>query len=188
MMREGTCKQGLTSTDIANYFEGNDGSERMPHGFVQLSTIEEVYSTFAGLKENMVSLIGINRQSGVGHSATVVRMGGELMVFDAQLETLTPNIRDWLILENASSVEVVLKLDKRVHCRDETNNQVCKRREDGSNNKWARFNDEEEPQRQRRPSQKRPRPRQKNRDDDANARFKREVESAGLDYEMVCRL
>ena len=180
MMREGTCKKGLNSTDIANYFEGNDGSERMPHNFVELSTIEEVYSTFAGLKENMVSLIGINRKNGVGHSATVIRMGGELMVFDAQVETLTPNIRDWLISENASSVEVVLKLDKRVHCRDETSTQVSKHCEEGSNHKWARFNNEE-------PTRPRPIPRQKNRDA-TNARFKREVEAAGLDYEMMCRL
>ncbi len=182
MMREGTCKQGLTSIDIANYFEGNDGSERMPHNFVQLSTIEEVYATFAGLKENMVSLIGINRKSGTGHSATVIRMGGELRVFDAQVETLTSNIRDWLISENASSVEVVLKLDKRVHCRDETSTKVSKHREEGSNHKWARFNDEE----QRQPQRQTQRQTQKNRD--ANTRFKREVESAGLDYEMVCRL
>jgi hypothetical protein len=125
-------KCGVTSTQIAEFFEGNDGSERMPHGVVGLTTLASVYETYAGLKENNAALIGINRLNAPGHSATIVRLGGELMVFDAQVEKLTPSINDWLISENASSVEVVLKLDKRVHCRDETRVSV-KRHDDGEN-------------------------------------------------------
>jgi hypothetical protein len=122
-------KWGITTTEIARYFEDNDGYEKNPHGTVGINTLAGVYETYAGLKENMVALIGINRLCGVGHSATVVRLGGELMIYDAQAETLTPNIGDWLISEKASSVDVVLKLDKRVHCRDETHNTVKRNNE-----------------------------------------------------------
>jgi hypothetical protein len=128
-------KWGLTSSNIAEYFEGNDGGEKNPHGTVVLNTLAGVYETFAGLKENMVSLIGISRLSGVGHSATVVRLGGELMIYDAQLETLTPNIANWLDSESASFVEVVLKINKRVHCRDETHISVKKTHDDDEFNK-----------------------------------------------------
>lgn len=119
-------KRGITTTEIAEYFEGNDGYEKNPHGTVGINTLAGVYETYAELKENMVALIGINRINAPGHSATIVRLGGELMVFDAQVETLTLSINDWLISENASSVDVVLKLDKRVHCRDETRISVKK--------------------------------------------------------------
>jgi hypothetical protein len=136
-------KQGITTTEIAEYFEGNDGYEKNPHGTVGINTLAGVYETYAELKENMVALIGINRANGPGHSATVVRLGGELMVFDAQLETLTPNIGDWLILENASSVDVVLKLDKRVHRRDETHVGIKRNAE--TNDKIKRQKVEEPP-------------------------------------------
>jgi len=129
-------KWGITTAEIAGYFEGNDGAEKNPHGTVGITTLAGVYETYAGLKENMVALIGINRLCGVGHSATVVRLGGELMIYDAQVETLTPNIGDWLNSEKASSVDVVLKLDKRVHCRDET--RVSIKRNNELNDKTKR--------------------------------------------------
>ena len=137
-------KCGITSTEIAGYFEGNDGSERMPHGVVGLTTLVGVYETFSELKENMVAMIGINRLSGIGHSATVVRLGGALMIYDAQIEVLTPSINDWLISQGASSVEVVLKLDKRVHCRDETRVFV-KRHDEINDNKQHKVEHQEQP-------------------------------------------
>lgn len=169
-------KCGITSLQIAEYFEGNDGSERMPHGVVGLTTLVGVYETFSELKENMVAMIGINRLSGIGHSATVVRLGGALMIYDAQVEMLTPSINDWLISENASSVEVVLKLDKWVHCRDET--RVSVRRQEEANKRHKVEHQED-------PSLQHQTPWWKVRNFERSRRLKRERASSAFDKEMA---
>ena len=127
MLNEANC--GLYPTQVANYLECKDGYEKPPHGVFQIEALNDVLTTYAELKENSASLIGITRRDETGHAATIVRIGGELMVFDPQSEVITHSINEWLIKENVVNVSAIMKLNKRSHCREETNIHVAKSEE-----------------------------------------------------------
>lgn len=117
---------GISPTDAAAYLEDKGGYEKNPHGIRNSRTIDNVMDTYKEVKENFASVIGICRQDGTGHAASVICIGGNLMVFDPQSEVLTHNIRDWLVNENAVEVGTILKVNKRVHRREETSVSIRK--------------------------------------------------------------
>ena len=121
---------GLYPIQVANYLECKDGYEKPPHGVFQIEALNDVLTTYAELKENCASLIGITRRDTTGHAAAVVRVGGQLMVFDPQLEVITPSINEWFIKENVVNVSAIMKLNKRSHCREETNIGVAVKSEE----------------------------------------------------------
>ena len=128
MLNEANC--GLYPNQVANYLECKDGYEKPPHGILRLGTLNDILTTYAELKENSASLIGITRRDETGHAATIVRIGGHLMVFDPQSEVITPSINEWLIKENVVNVSAIMKLNKRSHCREETNIGVAVKSEE----------------------------------------------------------
>ena len=78
---------------------------------------------FKELKNEYATLIYLNRLSGVGHMATIVRLNDKLMVFDPQVECICHNIGNWLDKEGASAIGAIFVVGKHVHCREQTN--VC---------------------------------------------------------------
>jgi hypothetical protein len=121
---------GVYPDQVASYLECKDGYEKPPHGVLQIDALNDILTTYGELNENSASLIGIARRDETGHAATIVRVGGELMVFDPQSEVITPSINEWLIKENVMYVFAIMKLNKRSHCREETNIRVTNNSEE----------------------------------------------------------
>ena len=133
--------RGIMPNDAAAYLENKSGYEKSPHGITMMSTLSEVFNAYKDVKENCASLIAISRADGTGHAATIVCIGRKLMIFDPQSEVLSENIAEWLDNERAIRVETILKLDKRVHCRDEAT--VCIRKDEGDGRKWRKIEEKE---------------------------------------------
>jgi len=110
---------GVNSREIADYMTGY-GYERMPH-YVQHITpetnIEQVYSS---LQEGYGTLISLNRNSSIGHMATVIRFGGQLAVYDPQKEMLSYNVKEWLNRESAASVDLIMRVNKVSHMLEDS--------------------------------------------------------------------
>jgi hypothetical protein len=173
--------------DIASYFTG-DRYERNPH-YIQRVTpdttdIEEVYSS---LEEGHAALISLNRLSSSGHTATVIRLNGQLAVFDPQTEMLHNNIGHWLELESACSVDLIVKVNKVSHGLEESN--ICVRKPQNDDTKRIRLHH---------PAQVKPnsvkckpviRPtRTEIKREKSFTRFMHSIEEAGLDCSQFARL
>ena len=172
--------------DIASYLSG-DGYERTPH-YIQRVTpdttdIEVVYSS---LEEGHAALISLNRISLSGHTATVIRIGGQLAVFDPQTEMLYNNIGEWLELESACSVDLIVKVTKVSHGLEESN--ICVRKAHNDDTKRIRLNN---------PAQAKSKPKSKPvirptrteiKREKSFTRFMRSIEEAGLDCNQFARL
>ena len=132
---------GIMPDEAAGYLESKSGYEKSPHCINVMRTIREVRSAYSSVKENCASVIGISRADGSGHAASVVCVDGKLIVFDPQIETVFPDIEAWLIKEKAVAVESIFKLNKRVHCRDESNVSVSSRKVEDHIHKCYRMED-----------------------------------------------
>jgi len=170
---------GVNVHNVVDYMTGR-GHERIPH-YVQHITpetnIEQVYSS---LKEGYATLISLNRNSSNGHMATVIRIGGQLAVYDPQTEILSYNLNMWLERESAASVDLIMMVKKVSHMLEESD--VSVRKPYDADTKRIRVAPPQTPP-----------PKQKSREyirkkEKSFAKFVHSVREAGFDYNQLARL
>ncbi len=113
---------GLYTYEMAACLERNDGYVKRPRIVKRVDTLDAVMETYDQLKNNHSAIININRPFGPGHAATVVKLNHELKIFDPQVEVLAHNVGEWLVQQNASSVDIIVETSKKSHLRDEVSN------------------------------------------------------------------
>jgi hypothetical protein len=168
--------------DIASYFTG-DGYERTPHYIQRITPETNIEHVYSCLEEGDAALISLNRISSSGHTATVIRIDGQLAVFDPQTEMIYYNIQQWLESESACSVDLIVKVNKVSHGLEESN--ICVSKETDVTKKFRRLND---------PAIKKTanpikRPTHAERKKEKSlTRFIHSLEEAGFDYNQFARL
>lgn len=143
-------KGGVFTHDIRAYVETKDGYVKKPHqpAYFSPQTSADMSNLYGELKNGFTALISIHRLNGAsGHTATIIRTDDKFMVFDPQTEQITQDVCGWLDQEHAAWVEVITEVDKRAHCRSESNvsvRRVKPDQEESTNYKFSRIMDENE--------------------------------------------
>jgi len=110
---------GVQPYDVVNYMTGH-GHERIPHYIRHVTPETNIEQVYSSLKEGYGTLISLNRISSCGHMATVIRIGGQLAVYDPQTEMLSYNVNEWLNNESAESVDLIMRVNKVSHTLEES--------------------------------------------------------------------
>lgn len=175
---------GVQPCDVIDYMTGH-GHERIPH-YIQHITpetddIEQVYSS---LKEGYGTLICLNRTCSIGHMATVIKFGGQLVVYDPQTEMLSYNVKDWLNHQSAASVDLIMRVNKVSHMLEES--AVSVRKPSDANTKRIRVI--APPSTPHTPANKSKSKEYIRKKEKSFAEFVHSVQEAGFDYNQLARL
>jgi hypothetical protein len=175
---------GISIHDISSYLTGY-GYERRPHYVQHITPNANIEDAYSSLKEGYGTLINLNRNGSCGHTATVIRIGGQLAVFDPQSEMISYNIRQWLESQSACSVELIIRVNKVSHVLEESS--ICVGKETDVVTKRVRVHD---PPFAKKSKSKRPTHADEyiRKKEKSFARFIHGLEEAGFDYNQLARL
>lgn len=166
--------------DVVDYMTGH-GHERIPHYIQHITPETNIEQVYSSLKEGYGTLISLNRVSSSGHMATVIRIGGQLAVYDPQTEILSYNVKEWLDRESAASVDLIMRVNKVSHMLEES--AISVRKPHDADTKRIRVIAPQTPAKTNQKSKEYLRKKEK-----SFLQFVHSVREAGFDYNQLARL